>query len=647
MAMPAEVMEILAPRKKQHLLDWMQRYYILPEKSSRIKGAWQLSVTPFWRPVIDWLCDTTTRVIWVYAARQTGKSVIMGGWMGYCIDIDPGPMKIVLPDEKVVKKRIKRLKPAFEASPRIMRHLGGDIRNLLIGEPTDLDNMMLVLAWPTSPITLADDPVRFIGGDEVALWVQDIKEDVDPVSLLAAGTRTYESVSKQFYITSPKNKNDLADKNFIICQQWSIYIPCPDCGKFHQAAFENVLMEKTVEGHLLKPAEYKRGHGRSRNAWYQCPACKSKWSELERKAAVSGCRPCPEGCSISPDGEIAGDYDQNATHKAITIPSVLVDPMFTTVDSLAAEFASAMNYRKAGNILPFRNFWNNQNARAWEERERETSITILQSHISDYKMRQVPHKVQIITHGLDVHADHVWSVTKGYGFRNESWLINAERLETGHTGRAENWNIVDGYVRSQWFSQADPNISYFALKGAIDCRYQRAERDEESTVVYDFCLRFPEGTLIPIMGFGRERMHSMPYRRHDVIGKALKRFDLNVDNGKDRLWQSLYDKERQPGPGYMHLPSDMPDEYLRQLASECQAVKRSRSGREIVVWETKEGFRDNHLWDACVYADFAAELAGVFHLLDVDYIEQAKRNREKKKGKPAEQSGYWENTPSL
>ena len=116
MPMPPEVVEVIAPRKKQHMLDWMQQHYILPAKSSRIKGAWQLSVTPFWRIVIDWLCDLTTRVIWIYACTQSGKSTIFGGWMGYVIDRDPGPMKIVLPDEKVVKKRIKRLKPATWAA---------------------------------------------------------------------------------------------------------------------------------------------------------------------------------------------------------------------------------------------------------------------------------------------------------------------------------------------------------------------------------------------------------------------------------------------------------------------------------------------------------------------------------------------------
>jgi phage terminase large subunit GpA-like protein len=116
-----------------------------------------------------------------------------------------------------------------------------------------------------------------------------------------------------------------------------------------------------------------------------------------------------------------------------------------------------------------------------------------------------------------------------------------------------------------------------------------------------------------------------------VIGKALRRFDLNVDMGKDRLWQALYDKEKVPGPGYLHLPGDLPESMARQLASEGQLVKRTRSGREIVVWMLKAGFRENHIWDGSVYCDFAAELAGVFHLQDVDYVNIVHRRTKEEK----------------
>lgn len=642
MPMSAEHTEVLAPRKKRHMLDWMESHLILPAKSSRIKGPWSLAITPYWRTVIDWLCDMTTRVIWVYAATQMGKSTVMTGWKGYVIDVAPGPMKIVLPDKKVCKKRIKRIKPIFEASPRVLRHLGGDIRNLNIGEPTDLDNMMLTLGWPTAPGTLADDPCRYVGGDEVREWEQDLTGDTDPISKLDNRVRTYETVSKQFYVTSPGNKGDLADSNYEDCLKFDIWEPCPHCGEFHVANFINVKLDKNAAGGFLDSAEYKKG-GRAR---YVCPHCGALWTELERKAAISGCRACPEGCSIDAGGNITGEY-ADSPRKAIRIPAVLADPMFTTVDTLAADYAKAMKYRKAGNINPYRNFRNNQEAFAWEEKERETSLTQLRRHIGGYRMRQVPEGVQMICNGIDVQADHVWATVKGYGYRNQQWLIWAGRLETGHTGREKNWDIVERFVLAEWPSEIDEKYKFHAVKTGIDCRYQRAERDEESSAVYDFCLRFGAGYVVPVMGYGRKRMRYSLYRAVNVAGKALKRFDLNVDMGKDKLWQLLYDKEREPGPGYMHLPVDIPEEILKQLASESQRLKRQKGGRELVVWEKKEGFRENHTWDTNVYADFAAELAGVFHLLDIDMAAHIEGGKKKKQAGYSGGADYWDGAPKL
>lgn len=648
MPMPAEVLEVLSPRRKQHMLDWMQQYYVLPEKSSRIKGPWRLDRTPFWRPVIEWLCDLVTREIWVFACRQSGKSTILGGWIGYCIDEDPGPMKIILPDEKVVKKRMKKLRPAFERSPRILRHLGGDVRNLLIGEATDLDNMQLVIGWPTSPITLEDDAIRYLAGDEVVLWQVEQSEDADTISTLRAGTTTFEPISKRFFITRPRNKGDIADKNFEACQKWTIHIVCPDCGRYHEAAFENVAIDKDKDGNFFDQAYYKPGKGKRHRARYVCPHCKSQWSELERKAAVSGCRACPEGCAIGDNGEIVGDWE-DAERKAITIPAVLVDPMFITIDQLAAEFVAAIKRRDAGDIGPYRGFWTMRNARPWEQRERATSLTHLNTHKDDYSMQQrlVPRKVQMICHGIDVQTDCVWVITKGYGFRNEQWLLWAGRLETGHTGRPENWDLVEKYVRGEWVSAADESVHYYASRAAVDCRYQQAERDEESTVVYDFCLRFPEGAVVPVMGYGRDRMGNSLYRVRPVVGKALKRFDLNVDMAKDRLWQVLFDKEKSPGPGFMHLPADLPEAIARQLASEAQVVKPHKKGREVLIWKLKEGFRENHVLDANNYCDLAAELAGVFHLADVDYVQTAVSRVQKRRGQIKQESSYWDGTPAL
>jgi len=625
-----EHLEALGQRDKPHVIDWMQEHYYLPAATGRLSGPWSLDLTPFWRPVLEWFCDQHTRVIWVIAATQTGKSTNLGGMLGYIIDVDPGPAKFVMPDKAISTKRLKKIRAAFKKSKRIMRHFDNDIRNLYVGEPMEINDMMLVMGWPTSPATLSDDACRYVFGDECCEWKQVLKDDTDAIEKLHNRTRTFEPISKEVFVTSPKNAGDLTHKKVKECQLWEIWIKCPHCGKYHFPEFKHVYLKKNAKKHLMAARVYKAGAA----AWYVCPECQQPWSELERWAAVSQCRWCPQGCRITDAGEIHGTVEPSP-YKAIHFPAVLVHPMFTTVDTMAADYAKAQKALKAGNHTPWRNFINNQEGRFWEVKDRKTSTKVMERHISEsYKMGQVPAGVQFLTAGIDVQADHVWTMTKGYGYQNQQWLIHAGRLETGNTGREANWDIVERYIQTHWKSQVDDSIPFFVVKTNIDCRYQRKERDEESTVVYDFCLRFPPGLVNPVMGYGRARMKLVPYRTaKPIAGSELIRYNVNVDLYKDRFWETLHASKREPGPRYQHLPHDLPDDIRRHLCSEEQVLVDG-----VPVWRIKDGHTANHCLDCSIYADLAAEFQGVFTLQDVDTIKlvqqerkEASRRREKRR----------------
>ena len=211
-------------------------------------------------------------------------------------------------------------------------------------------------------------------------------------------------------------------------------------------------------------------------------------------------------------------------------------------------------------------------------------------------------------------------------------MIHAGQLETGHTGRLPNWAIVEDYIRSEWVSQVDETVKFWATKTNVDCRYQRAERDEESTVVYDFCVSFKQEKFVnPVMGFGRKRMKQTPYRRvKPLAGDELVRYNINVDLYKDRAWETLHNPKIKPGARYMHLPVDLPDDILRQLYSEEQIQVDG-----LAVWKVKDGFTDNHAWDCDIYADMAAELLGVLGLKNIDAVTSVLKKRETKRRQEA------------
>jgi len=87
------------------------------------------------------------------------------------------------------------------------------------------------------------------------------------------------------------------------------------------------------------------------------------------------------------------------------------------------------------------------------------------------------------------------------------------------------------------------------------------------------------------------------------------RWDLNVDQVKDRLHRQLFETETQ-GPGYIHLPMDAPPEVDSHWCNEHK-VMRSKGVNRVAVWEPVTEHAEQHLWDCLVYATAAAMIAGV------------------------------------
>jgi hypothetical protein len=68
-----EELDILKPRQRPSLIDWMENNYILTGGTSAIEGPWSREYTPYFVPVAEWFSDTTTREIWIYACAQSGN----------------------------------------------------------------------------------------------------------------------------------------------------------------------------------------------------------------------------------------------------------------------------------------------------------------------------------------------------------------------------------------------------------------------------------------------------------------------------------------------------------------------------------------------------------------------------------------------
>jgi len=606
LALQDEEREMLTPRDKRTVSQWAEQERVLSKKTTFYSGKWSNDIVPFAVEIMDALSDLTTREVWVRAPAQSSKTEIGLNFLGQTIDDEPMPFSSIMPTEADVKKRFRtRIKPMFEATPSLLRHLPArDINRLRIGQETELDNMFLYLAWAGSAAALADTPIARIWLDEVAKYKDAVGAEAGSVDLARDRTIAWRTVSKLYAPCTPILVGDEHDREYTETDMREYWVKCPYCNQRHIPDWQYVELDKDSAGQLLSAKDYIKGNC----ARYICPKCEKRWTEEVRWAGSAAGRWAPAGCTVGPDGRIVGKIFSNP-RRGYQISSFMLYPGFVTMNMLAAEWASAQRAKRTGNIKPLQNFINSRIGQPWEEREKETDETRLAMHISGYEPEVVPKGVQMLSAGGDVQIDHVWIAILGWGWLSELWLIDERRLETGDTKDLANLDIVADYLSQKWPTAADSEQFLLLRKGAIDCGYR-------PEVVKDFIRKYPGLPLVPVRG--SDTVKARIYNAVKEPDGVMIRYDLNVNAIKDTLWRMMFEK-KETGPGYFHLHSKTSKEVLAQLTGEEQVRESRGKNKGKMIWRPKTKSWHStpvHLWDCTVYAHFAGQIAGATMLRD-------------------------------
>lgn len=630
---PEEV-EVLMPRDRVSVADWAAQSRRLSPKTTNLAGDWSHEYTPYAVEIMESLSDVGTRQVDVMKCSQSAGTEMGLNFLGWIIEESPGPTLIEMPREDDANRRVNtRIKPMFESTPGLLKHVGGKIENINTGKETILDTMILYIAWAGSAAAMADNPVCYVILDEVGKFPPRVGKEADPISLIKDRQTTFYARSKLYCISTPVVEGDLIDREFQAGDKRQWWARCPHCGMYHILVWKNVKLDRDTEGNLLHPDEYKTGeHSR-----YVCPACGAIWSEQERWAAVTAGRWAPEGCVVEPDGRISGRIPATS-HRSYHITALMLYPGFMTVARLAAKWSEASTALKAGDVGPMQNFINSSLGEPWKEADKQTDENKLKAHIGRCPAGMLPDGVKTITAGIDVQLDHMWAVVLAWGYMSECWIVDYRRLETGDTSDLANYELLTQFLQQSYPFRDRPERTLDIRKTAIDTNYQ-------SDVVTDYCLSVGRMfDIVPVRG--DDTVRNKLFRAvKSVVGKTGKttitRYDINVDATKDRLFRLLYESTT-PGPGYLHLPADADGELLTHLASEEQRKLRIR-GRLITAWMLKSSHTPNHLWDCTVYASFAGELAGVRTIRKENIKPNVTPPPQKKKAA----GGFLDNLPEL
>jgi len=604
------------PRDRPDMVAWAQSHYVLPTGDVAVAGPWSPEYVPFWVGPMRWLCSSLVRQLNAAACTQAGKTETSNIFVSYRSDLEPSPKLLILPTEDAVKERLEmRLKPVIQASPHLLRMFGDDIRNFNISKANRFGRAILYIGWANSPISLSDRPICDVVLDELAKYPHSVGREADPVSLAKKRQRTFQHKSKLLIVSSPILEDDPFWLAWLSGDPYDWWVPCPLCGVWHQMRWEHVELDKNDRGRLLEPREYLQG-GRAR---YQCPHCRQPWTEYERWQAVTAGQWIQTGARVEPDGAIVGGRPAGP-NRSIRVLSIMLHPIFQTVDGLAAEWAAAQLAKRQGNVKPLQDFINNQLAEPWKETARATPQDLLHKHVGSLPAGVVPDGALFITRGIDVQLDHFYVLDVAWGDLSQAWVVFYARIETGDTEKLSNWGPLEYYLRSGWPLASDSSKRLHPVLASIDCAYHT----EETLTFCRQCQR--QGIkVIPSRGSEHEHMRRGIVRPFRDASKNILRYDMNVDHYKSILHSMLY-VTQEPGPGYLHLPADTREELLIHLSSE-EARDIPYKGRRLVIWVNKRE-QPNHWWDCLVHARNAAELVGV------RWLDPAAARPSRPEGKP-------------
>jgi phage terminase large subunit GpA-like protein len=558
------------------LSEWADANVILSSKDSSEPGPYRSARTPYAREISDCLAPSSPiEVVVLMAGAQLGKTRIGLNWIGYVVDVAPGPMLMVEPTVDLAKKVSKqRLAPMIESTPalrgKVAEARSRDSGNTMFEK--EFPGGILMITGANSAVGLRAMPIRYLFLDEVDGYPGDVEGEGDPIELARKRTSTF--ARKKILMTSTPTIKGLSriEGEFLLSDQRRYFVPCPHCGFMDWIRWERIQWQER------KPE----------TAALLCVGCGALIHERHKTAmlAAGEWRPTAEG-----PGRTAGFH----------LSSLYAPAGWVSWPEIVTEFLTSKDKPEK-----LKTWINTRLAETWEEKGDEVDAEGLRTRIEDYGA-EVPIGVGLLTASVDVPGDRLELKVKGWGAGEESWLIATHQVD-GDPVKATTWNELDKMLLQTYTHASGRQLAirsvavdsgglhtdqvYRFVKPRESRRIAGAQGD--STVQY---VRAIKGVGGPGEIVGRP---STGNRYH------VKLYAIHVDTAKDTVFSRMH--SQVPGPGYLHLPAWVDDEYLAQLTSE-KAIRKYKKGVGSVREYVKTRERNEAL-DLEVYALAALYILG-------------------------------------
>ena len=223
-------------------VEWIERYgWVASGSGAAEPGPYSFERTPFWREVVEVMCDEDHSDVVIRKPAQVGYSELLNQVLQYWIVESPSSMLMIRPSivdaRDYMRERIDQL-VAESPMLRAKIHSEGGRR---VSDDTISRKFFpggfFVIVGANSAVGVRGRPIRRVLGDEVSAWAHDPKQQGDTWTLAARRTATYRHRGKRIRGSTPGDEGTCQVTVALEESDWrEWHMACPSCG--HRAPFE-------------------------------------------------------------------------------------------------------------------------------------------------------------------------------------------------------------------------------------------------------------------------------------------------------------------------------------------------------------------------------------------------------------------------
>lgn len=288
----------------------------------------------------------------------------------------------------------------------------------------------------------------------------------------------------------------------------------------------------------------------------------------------------------------------------------------TTWAAIVREFMAAADKARRGDKSDLKTFVNTTLGETWEEEVEKTEAGALAKRgaldAQPYTQGTVPSGGLVLVAGVDVQADRwelvVWAVGRG----EELWAVWYQVIH-GNPADQREWEVKLKPALEATFQHR--NGPWLGIKAAaIDTgghyTHQCYVFTRSNAGKNWYAVKGESRPGQPVKG---RKSFVDVNERGRVIKRGATLWLVGTDTAKDLLHGRF--EVAQPGPGYVHFPTDMPPEFYAQLTAESRVLAKTARGDDY-RW-VKPGGARNEVLDCTVYALFCVQALDLHRYSDV------------------------------